>query len=56
LKDGHFRDPLRETFIPGVPIEKKEMEVFGKRRDEMLAWLEGESPYSKKIEEGENKN
>jgi len=56
LKDGQFRNPLKETFIPGVPIEEKEMEMFEKKRDEMLAWLEGESPYSKKIEEGENKN
>jgi murein DD-endopeptidase MepM/ murein hydrolase activator NlpD len=56
LKDGQFRNPLKETFIPGVPIEKKEMEMFGKVKDEMLAWLEGESPYSKKMEEGGNKN
>ena len=56
LKDGQFRNPLKETFIPGVPIEKKELEIFGKKRDEMLTWLEGESPYSKKIEEGENKH
>jgi hypothetical protein len=56
LKDGQFRNPLKETFIPGVPIEKKEMEMFGKVKDEMLAWLEGESPYSKKMEEEGNKN
>ncbi len=56
LKDGHFRNPLRETFIPGAPIEKKEMTMFEKKRDEILIWLEGDSPYSKKIEEGENKS
>jgi murein DD-endopeptidase MepM/ murein hydrolase activator NlpD len=56
MKDGQFRNPLKETFIPGDPIEKKEMEMFGKKRDEMLAWLEGEFPYSKKVEVGENKN
>jgi murein DD-endopeptidase MepM/ murein hydrolase activator NlpD len=56
LKDGQFRNPLKETFIPGVPIEKKEMEMFGKVKDEMLAWLEGELLYSKKMEEGGNKN
>jgi murein DD-endopeptidase MepM/ murein hydrolase activator NlpD len=56
MKDGQFRNPLKETFIPGDPIEKKEMEMFGKKRDEMLAWLEGDFPYSKKVEGGENKN
>jgi murein DD-endopeptidase MepM/ murein hydrolase activator NlpD len=55
-KDSRFRNPLKETFIPGDPIEKKEMEMFVKKRDEMLVWLEGEFPYSKKVEEGENKN
>ena len=52
-KDGQFRNPLRETFPTGLPIEKGEMETFRQRRDEMSVWLEGESPYSKKIEEGE---
>ena len=55
-KDGQFRNPLKETFIPGAPVEKKEMERFGKKRDEMSVWLEGESSYSKKIEEGEIEN
>jgi murein DD-endopeptidase MepM/ murein hydrolase activator NlpD len=53
LKDGRFRNPLRETFLPGVPIQKKEMGMFEKKRDEMLAWLQGDSPYWKKVEEGE---
>jgi murein DD-endopeptidase MepM/ murein hydrolase activator NlpD len=56
VKDGQFRNPLKETFLPGVPLEKKEMEGFGKKRDEMLACLQGEALYSKKVEEGENKN
>jgi murein DD-endopeptidase MepM/ murein hydrolase activator NlpD len=55
-KNCQFRNPLKETFIPGVPIEKKEMEAFGRKRDEMLAWLQGESPYSMKIEEKGNEN
>ncbi len=55
-KDGQFRNPLRETFPTGLPIEKGEMGAFGQRRDEMLTWLEGESSYSKKIEEAGNKN
>jgi len=56
MKDGQFRNPLKETFIPGAPIEKKEMEMFGKRREETSVWLQGESPYWKKIEEEESKN
>ena len=51
IKDGHFRNPLKETFPTGFPIEKGEMEKFQQRREEMLAWLQGESPYSKKIDE-----
>jgi len=53
-KESQFRNPLKEKFIPGDPIEKKEMEMFVKKRDEMLVYLEGGSPYSKKVEEGEN--
>ena len=56
VKDSQFRNPLKETFLPGEPIEKKEMEMFGKKREEMSVWLQGESPYSRKVEEGENKN
>jgi murein DD-endopeptidase MepM/ murein hydrolase activator NlpD len=52
-KDGQFRNPLRETFPTGLPIEKGEMGGFGQKRDEMLAWLGGESSYTKKIEERE---
>ena len=53
VKDGRVRNPLKETFIPGAPIEKREMEIFGKERDKMLVWLEGESSYSRRMEEGE---
>jgi hypothetical protein len=52
MKDGHFRNPLKETFPRGFPIEKGEMEKFHQRREEMLVWLQGETPYSKKIDEG----
>jgi murein DD-endopeptidase MepM/ murein hydrolase activator NlpD len=52
VKDGHFRNPLKETFPTGFPIEKGEMEKFHQRKEEMLVWLQGESPYSKKIDEG----
>jgi murein DD-endopeptidase MepM/ murein hydrolase activator NlpD len=55
-KDSQFRNPLKETFIPGEPIEKREREMFRSKGEEMLVWLQGEVPYSKKVEEGENKN
>lgn len=51
-KDRQFRNPLRETFPTGLPIEKGEFETFQKKRDEMLGWLEGQSGYSVKKEEG----
>jgi murein DD-endopeptidase MepM/ murein hydrolase activator NlpD len=44
-KDGQFRNPLREIFPAGLPIEKGEMETFYQARDEMLGWLQGDSPY-----------
>lgn len=50
-KNHQFRNPLRETFPTGIPIDKTEMESFQKKKEEMLAWLEGETLYSKRIEE-----
>jgi murein DD-endopeptidase MepM/ murein hydrolase activator NlpD len=52
-KDGRFKNPLKETFQGGDPIGKEEMEKFQKRRDEMMAWLQGEDPYRKEISNGE---
>jgi murein DD-endopeptidase MepM/ murein hydrolase activator NlpD len=43
-KDGHFRNPLRETFPTGLPIEKGEVEAFRQTKEEMLRWLQGDSP------------
>ena len=40
-KNGRFRNPLREGFPSGIPIRKVEMETFQKRRDEVVAWLQG---------------
>jgi murein DD-endopeptidase MepM/ murein hydrolase activator NlpD len=51
-KDSQFRNPLKATFPTGLPIEKGERETFQQRRDEMLEWLQGDSPYWRKIEEG----
>jgi murein DD-endopeptidase MepM/ murein hydrolase activator NlpD len=51
-KDSQFQNPLKTTFPTGLPIEKGERETFQQRRDEMLEWLQGDSPYWRKIEEG----
>ncbi len=40
-KDGKFVNPLKTTFPSGFPIEKRRMEAFQKRRDEVVAWLQG---------------
>jgi murein DD-endopeptidase MepM/ murein hydrolase activator NlpD len=55
-KDGHFRNPLREVFPTGLPIEKGETEAFHRIRDEMAGWLQGDSPHRKRLEDEENKN
>lgn len=51
VKDGRFRNPLKESFPTGIPIRKGEMESFQERRDEIMAWLEGDMAYWKKKEE-----
>jgi len=52
-KDGQFRNPLKEGFPAGLPIGSGEIGPFDQRRDEMLVWLQGESPFWKKVEKGE---
>jgi murein DD-endopeptidase MepM/ murein hydrolase activator NlpD len=52
-KDGRFKNPLKEIFPRGLPLGKKEMEIFQRRRDEMAAWLQGDAPYGKRVEESE---
>jgi len=47
-KDGRFRNPLKESFPSGVPIGKGEMEAFQERRDEVVAWLQGDAPFQQK--------
>lgn len=43
-KDGRMRNPLKESFPAGIPIRREEMERFRKRRDEVVAWLQGDTP------------
>ncbi len=51
-KAGQFKNPLKESFPAGVPIERGEMEEFQVRRDEILACLDGEAPYRKSMDTG----
>ena len=48
-KGGRLRNPLKECFPAGVPIGKEGTEAFQKRRDEMIAWLQGNTHYQKVI-------
>jgi hypothetical protein len=34
-KNGQFINPQKESFPTGQPIGQKEMEAFGKKRDEV---------------------
>ena len=52
-KGGQLRNPLKESFPAGLPIKREEMEKFQKRRDEMVAWLQGDTPFYKRTEEVE---
>ncbi len=54
-KEGRFRNPLKESFPAGNPIEKGEMETYQRKRDEMLTWLQGDSRYQKRIEDLEQR-
>jgi murein DD-endopeptidase MepM/ murein hydrolase activator NlpD len=48
-KDGRFRNPLKESFPSGLPIGKGERGAFEKRRDGIMAWLEGEAPFQQML-------
>ena len=49
-KDGRFKNPLKESFPAGFPIEKGKMDAFEKRRDEMVVWLQGATSDRKRLE------
>jgi murein DD-endopeptidase MepM/ murein hydrolase activator NlpD len=42
-KNGRFTNPLKESFPAGIPIAKKEWEVFQKVRDDLLNRLQGDA-------------
>ncbi|MDI7260258.1 MAG: M23 family metallopeptidase [Thermodesulfobacteriota bacterium] len=50
VKDGRFRNPLKESFPAGLPIEKGKIDAFEKRRDEMVVWLQGAMSDRKRLE------
>jgi len=52
-KEGQLKNPLKVSFAAGVPIGKAEREAFQKRRDEMIAWLQGNTSYQGVIGETE---
>ncbi|MGQ9646247.1 MAG: peptidoglycan DD-metalloendopeptidase family protein [Thermodesulfobacteriota bacterium] len=47
-KDGRFRNPLKESFPSGLPIAREIKEAFEKRRDEVMAWFEGDTAFQQR--------
>ena len=52
-KGGRIRNPLKESFPAGTPIRREEMENFLKRRDEIVVWLQGDTPSYQRKEKAE---
>jgi murein DD-endopeptidase MepM/ murein hydrolase activator NlpD len=51
-RNGQFRNPLRESFPAGLPLEKAEIENYHRQKEQVLAWLQGDGkPASSKIKE-----
>jgi murein DD-endopeptidase MepM/ murein hydrolase activator NlpD len=50
-RNGQFINPQKETFPTGKPIEQKDVEIFRKRRDEVMAWLSEEVPFKKRLDD-----
>jgi murein DD-endopeptidase MepM/ murein hydrolase activator NlpD len=49
-KNGQFINPQKETFPIGKPIGQKDMEAFRERKDEVLAWLEEDVSFKKRVD------
>ena len=49
VKDGRFRNPLKETFPTGVPLRREERVSFQKQKEEILPWLQGETPLKRAL-------
>lgn len=54
MKDGHPKNPVKESFPAGQPIGAAASDRFQKRRDEMITHLSGDTPYKKKREGDSN--
>jgi murein DD-endopeptidase MepM/ murein hydrolase activator NlpD len=50
IKDGHPKNPVKESFPAGQPSGAAASDRFQKRRDEMIPRLNGDTPYQKKRE------
>jgi hypothetical protein len=50
-KNGQFINPQKKVFSTCQPIGQKEMEAFGEKRDEVMAWLKDESSFKKRLNE-----
>ena len=45
IKDGRFVNPLKQTFLPGVPISSGNRQTFAEARDSLLARLREAEPH-----------
>jgi murein DD-endopeptidase MepM/ murein hydrolase activator NlpD len=48
-KNGQFKNPLKETFPTGDPLETSELESYHRQKTEVLAWLQGDVPWEQKL-------
>lgn len=49
-KDGRFKNPLKESFPSGFPIDASKMEPFQKKRDEMMVLLQDSAFQRKRLD------
>lgn len=49
-KDGRFRNPLNEVFPAGYPTGKGDLEVFQKKKDEIVTVITDTAPYRSRLE------
>ncbi|OGP66337.1 MAG: hypothetical protein A2170_06930, partial [Deltaproteobacteria bacterium RBG_13_53_10] len=40
VRDGRFKNPLKEIFPAGQPVRRREMDAYQRRRDEVVEWLQ----------------
>ena len=52
VKDGAYRNPLKEIFPEGFPIGRGEMERFQRRRNEIVSCLDGAGDLRVRLEDG----